>query len=745
MNTDNTPREAHREARSGQGQNDEQLLQETNVFTDNVLTNAFTSTLGKNRYVKDVTSTMTSTVSTVSNLAAKLTFIDRLKNLKIRTQVLSGGIIALLLLMFVTTITFFSVGDLAETSERIEANSHTIAASQGMMRAVGDMERTLIAYSFFGSASMLDEYTHSSRRFDSTVQSLQQNIVQKPEQLKRLEELKQQKQQWSSTQAEPLIAMRQMVSLGTKTMEEFGAFARQLDNAPVQAMKGIAADFIAIEERENQDLISKSKIVALATKSSAITFTIIALGVALFVLLVVSKNLAEPIRQIAKATVDVVKGNLNTSVDIHTKNEVGVLARNFNLMVASIGNGLEELQREKESVEKKVQDAVAAADEQRRYLEASVETMLQTMHEFAGGDLTVRLNTEKDDAIGQLYAGFNEAVQNIQMMMIQVASSVQMTATSAAQISAAAEELSAGAGEQTRQTGEVANEVGYVAQMTEESSKHATTAKTLTEASGNAAKEGSAVVLQTVNKIERIAKVVASSGETVEQLGHSSEEIGEILQVINKIADQTNLLALNAAIEAARAGEHGRGFAVVADEVRQLAEGTAKATKEINAIIKRIQTETKRAVDAVHLGKGEVQSGLELAHKANEALQGIVQSSEGVSGVVENIAKATQTQAKTSSHIVERIETMLTVTHEAENGIEQIAQATTNLNSMAQDLNTLVNRFHLEKSRETHGTESHGAGTHIGQTSHHNRHASNIHHLTQAQSPHNVRTINLLK
>jgi methyl-accepting chemotaxis protein len=586
-----------------------------------------------------------------------------------------------------------------------------------------------------GSPETLQEYTQSSIVFDSSMQVVALIVAQKPEQAKRLGDLKQRKQEWETSQAEPIIAMRKKVNEGTQTMDEFSAFSRQLDNASIQAMKSITADFIRIEESENQSLIRKSKIVALATKSSTVTFTIFALGFALFVLLIVSKNLAEPIRQIAKATVDVVKGNLNTSVDIHTKNEVGVLARNFNLMVASIGNGLEELQREKESVEKKVQDAVAAAEEQRRYLETSVETMLDKMQQFANGDLTVHLSIEKRDAIGQLYEGFNEAVANINTMMLQVAESVETTAAAAAQISTATEQLSAGAGEQTRQTGEVANNIGYVAQMTEQSTSHAATAKNLTEASGKAALEGSNIVLETVKKIERIATVVSTSGETVEQLGRSSEEISAILEVINKIADQTNLLALNAAIEAARAGEHGRGFAVVADEVRQLAEGTAKATKEINGIIKRILGDTKRAVDTVQLGKSEVQSGLELAHQANAALQSIVQSSENVSGVVNNIAQAAQKQAATSGQIVERIESMLTVTHESERGVEQIAQASTNLHSMTQNLSALINQFQLASAANMHSTAH--------QYSH--QKATNIHHLTQVQSSNSHRKINLLK
>jgi methyl-accepting chemotaxis protein len=665
------------------------------LSSETLLSSAFTSTIGTNKYVKNVASGVTSTASSVTSFAAKLTMLDRLKNLKIRSQILFGAGIALFLLVVVTAITFYSVGDLVQTSEVIEQNSQTITMSQGLVRILSDMERSLISYALFGATPMLDEYNRASQNFDETVRTLMASMATKPEQIERLQNLQKYKQEWMQSQATPAVTGRQSVANGTVSMDEFIVSMRQYSNQQMARMRMISIDFIQREEDANQQLIRTAKIVAVATKSSTVSFTVIALSVAVFILLVVSKNIAEPIRLLAKAAVEVVRGNLDASVDIRMKSEVGILARNFNVMVASISKGIDDLQREKMKIEQKVHDAVQEAEEQRAYLERSVEVMLKAMQEFANGDLTVKLTVGRMDAIGQLYEGFNDAVANMNTMLLQVTEAVFTTASAAEQITSTTEKISAGAVLQTTQTHDVAHDVEIVSESTEESSAHAESARSYTEASRIAAEQGSDIVMETVTKIEHIAGIVQRSGEIVEQLGQSSEEIGEILVVISKIADQTNLLALNAAIEAARAGEHGRGFAVVADEVRQLAEATGQSTKQIAGITKRIQEETRRAISTMQTGKAEVQSGIELAHQANAALQTIVMSSAQVSNVVQNIVFATQEQTRMSSQIDSHIGVMLSATKEATADVEQIAQSAVRLQTLTHNLNILVGRFRV--------------------------------------------------
>jgi methyl-accepting chemotaxis protein len=213
-----------------------------------------------------------------------------------------------------------------------------------------------------------------------------------------------------------------------------------------------------------------------------------------------------------------------------------------------------------------------------------------------------------------------------------------------------------------------------------------------------AAEQGGKVVAETVTGMKQIADVVKKSAETVQELGKSSDQIGEIIGVIDDIADQTNLLALNAAIEAARAGEQGRGFAVVADEVRKLAERTTKATKEIAGMIKKIQVETKGAVEGMKEGTKKVDEGIILADKAGTSLTEIVGISQKVGDMVSQIAAASEEQSSASEQISKNVEAISSVTNESATGTQQIARAAEDLNRLTENLQTLITKFKLTGS-----------------------------------------------
>ena len=337
------------------------------------------------------------------------------------------------------------------------------------------------------------------------------------------------------------------------------------------------------------------------------------------------------------------------------------------------------------------------AKEFENYLNKNANSLLVEMDKFAAGDLTVNIvASNENDVIGKLFSGFNKVVTNLKSIILNLTDAVQATASASNQISSSTEELAAGAQEQSAQTGEIAGAVNQMSATIIQTTRHAAEASENAKEAGTVAKEGGKAVEDTINGMGRIANVVSRAAQVVQELGKGSEQIGEIVQVIDDIADQTNLLALNAAIEAARAGEQGRGFAVVADEVRKLAERTTKATKEIAVMIKRIQNDTKEAVVSMNEGTKEVEVGKELAEKAGGSLRQIIGTAGKVTDIITQVAAASEEQSSAAEQISKNIESISNVTHEAASGTQQIARAAEDLNRLTDNLQNLISQFKID-------------------------------------------------
>ncbi|WP_394246213.1 CHASE3 domain-containing protein [Vibrio profundi] len=329
-------------------------------------------------------------------------------------------------------------------------------------------------------------------------------------------------------------------------------------------------------------------------------------------------------------------------------------------------------------------------------LNSIVKPVKQVAHglsTLADGNLTHTISVETSDELGKMANSYNQAVLKTQTALKQVLMTTDEVASGAKSITDANELMAQDLFQQSEQVAQISDSIEQIAISIQEVAQKSSDATSSAQSAGESANAGGAVVKNTITGMTSINDAVSASSTSVSELGKRGAKIGEIIGVINDIAEQTNLLALNAAIEAARAGEAGRGFAVVADEVRALADRTTSATQEITLSIEAIQSDTKMAVDKMDAGVSHVQEGLALAQKAGTSLDDIVQSAHDVAVMIDSIAAASEEQSLASNEVSQHVDSVSGVSKKANEQAKLAAASAKELDEKAAELKVLVNQF----------------------------------------------------
>jgi twitching motility protein PilJ len=397
-------------------------------------------------------------------------------------------------------------------------------------------------------------------------------------------------------------------------------------------------------------------------------------GVSFALVKILGNRIVRPIEQVAEYSQKFAAGDPRANVQLDAEDEFALIVENFRRAAS------------------KVTATAAPTPEVQGTLQRSVNQFLTVISQVARGDLTLRAKAT-NDTLGNVAEALNSMLDNFTQVLERASKSASDVSTSANEILVASEQMASGA---TQQDQEITNTSSAVEELTVSMKQVSNNAEASAEAARRAleaAEQGNRSVRDTLEGMQRIRASVQATGKKIKSLGDRSLEISEIINVINDITEQTNLLALNAAIEAARAGEAGRGFAVVADEVRKLAEHSRSATKDIAALIKAIQAETSEAVVVMEEGTKEVEVGARLADQAGKALEAISTVVRQSAELVQEISLASKQQVRGTEGVANAMQIISNITRQTSQGARQTTRTVEHMVKLSEQLNEVLSQF----------------------------------------------------
>jgi len=347
-----------------------------------------------------------------------------------------------------------------------------------------------------------------------------------------------------------------------------------------------------------------------------------------------------------------------------------------------------------ERLREESETARSESDEQNQRNQEAILRLLDEISDLADGDLSVKA-TVTEDFTGAIADSINYAIDAMRDLVTAINSTTQHVSSAAQETQATAMHLAEASDHQAQEISNAGASINEMAVTMERSAEEAGKATLVAQKAVETAKRGGEAVGNTIQAMDGIREQIQETSKRIKRLGESSQEIGEIVGLINDIADQTNILALNAAIQAAMAGEAGRGFAVVADEVQRLAERVGNATKQIDALVRTIQTDTNEAVMSMEESTGGVVRGARLAEAAGQALEEVETESDGIAKLINELSQTSQQQAQSAERISETVNVIQEITTQTSAGTNETATSIGQLAKLANELGKSVAGFKL--------------------------------------------------
>lgn len=568
-----------------------------------------------------------------------------LSKLKVGTKIGGGFGIVLVLTVVVAVAALLSIGSMRANMVEIESLGGRQQASAALAASMTKHVATARGYILYGEDSLINDYQKEVSIFKETLSKLSDELT--------TEKGKKLLQQAADGEAEYARLFDQEIipayKAGNKARIQelaLGPMAKA-GRSTIDACNGI----VELADKMMADANEAGNTAASRATTIVTVFAIVAALFGIFIAFTITRSIVKPVTSLVGDAERVAQGDLTVNVQSAGQDEIGRLSDSFAQMVQNL------------------RDTVLQVADSSSKVTASSQTLSATAEEVS------RATQQITETIQQVAAGSQEQSRT-----------AQATSQSMEQLGRAVQEVATGSQAQARTVDEsvaliqqITAAIEQVAKLSQEAAQNG---NQVTEVANTGGKQ----VAAAVGGMDRIKAATDKVAGMVEQLGQSSQQIGAIVETIDDIAEQTNLLALNAAIEAARAGEHGKGFAVVADEVRKLAERSSKATGEIAELIGSIQQMTGHAVDAMNQGSQEVAEGTELANQAGGALRSIQEAVAGIVRQIEDMSAAAAQMSGSSAEVIKAIESVSAVTQQTTAAAEEMSAASTEVTQQVEQV-----------------------------------------------------------